>query len=105
MKTRLVIFGAVLMLILSFIIYNYKVKYNFKEKIANKNLDNIKKIKIGMDTTEVLGIMGDPIDKRRYKSELFYDYGMPSGTSIQCQIIFDSLGQVIFISPSAESLN
>lgn len=106
MKPRLIILGAVLMIVLSFIIvYNSNVKHTLKEEIAYRNLENIKKIQIGMDTTEVLNIMGSPMEKRNYNSELFYDYETPSGTSIQCQIIFDSSGQVVFISPSFENLN
>ena len=63
------------------------------------NLKNIEKIEIGMDSSEALKIMGQPIEKRFFKGELFYDYEIPLGESGQCQIVFDSSGKVIFFTP------
>ncbi len=64
------------------------------------NIQNMKRVNIGMDTTKVLVIMGKPSEKRYLKGELFYDYETPNGQSLQCQIIFDSFGKVIYKSPT-----
>lgn len=105
MKTRHIIFSAIVILALSAVVfYNYQFESSSEAIIANNNLQNIQEVEIGMDTSQVLAIMGHPIDMRNYKGELFYDYEMPFGVSFQCQIIFDPSGLVTFISPEPKSL-
>jgi len=105
MRIKYIIFSAIVMVVLSGVVFlNYEFKNSSEAVTARNNLQNIKEIEIGMDTTQVLTIMGHPIDKRNHKGELFYDYEIPSGLSLQCQIIFDSSGLVTFISPDPESL-
>ena len=105
MKIKYIVLSSFAILILFVTVYiNYESKYSKDAIIARENLQNVQKVIIGMDTSQVLGIMGHPIDKRFYKGELFYDYEVPSGLSLQCQIIFDSLGLVTYISPEPERL-
>ncbi len=85
----LVIFGMTL----------FESTKNQQAIVNDNNLKNIREVEIGMDTSQVLTIMGSPLYKRTFQGELFYDYEMPSGVSFQCQIIFDSSGSVTFISP------
>lgn len=59
------------------------------------NLKNIKAVEIGMDTTMVIVIMGEPVQKRPFKENLFFDYDLPDGSSGQLTITFDTLGYVI----------
>jgi hypothetical protein len=62
---------------------------------GNENLKNIKLVEIGMDTSQVITIMGEPIQKRLFKENLFFDYDLPKGSSGQLTITFDTIGQVI----------
>ena len=66
-----------------------------EKKIGEQNLKKIEQVEIGMDTVEVLKIMGEPIERRKYKCDLFYDYDLPSNVSGQITIIFDSTHKVI----------
>ena len=77
----------------------YDGKFSKEAAIGEKNIDNVVRLKLGMDTTTVIRIMGKPIERREFKSEIFYDYEVQPGSSFQCQLIFNSSGQVIYISP------
>lgn len=67
---------------------------------AWKNVEQIGLVKFGMDSTIVLEIMGQPLERRVEGGEIYFDYEVPSGWSGQCQIIFDSNGKVVYLSPS-----
>ena len=87
-------------LIVSFVIYTiYNSNFSDTDIKGENNFNNITKIKIGMDSSEVLGIMGPPLEKRKDKGEVYYDYDVPYGASAQCQIIFDTNGRVIYFTP------
>lgn len=77
----------------------YDGKFSKEAAMGEKNIDNIRRVKLGMDTATVVRIMGKPIERREFKSEIFYDYEVPPGSSFQCQIIFNSNRQVIYTSP------
>ncbi|WP_144605505.1 hypothetical protein [Algoriphagus algorifonticola] len=79
--------------------------FNSCKEASCENSQNIKNVEIGMDTLKVLEIMGQPISKRNYKGELYYDYEAPAGLSVQYQIIFNSQGNVVFISPSPDNFD
>lgn len=66
-----------------------------QKKKGEMNLQNIKSVSIGMDTLEVVKIMGNPDSRYTFKNEIFYDYVLPPNTSGQLTISFDSLGKVI----------
>jgi outer membrane protein assembly factor BamE (lipoprotein component of BamABCDE complex) len=90
------IFFVILTLILVIIIlFIYHTHLSKQAVIGKANLVQIKEIEIGMDTLEVLEIMGEPIKKRNFKNEIFYDYELPTGSSGQLTISFDTLGIVI----------
>jgi outer membrane protein assembly factor BamE (lipoprotein component of BamABCDE complex) len=59
------------------------------------NLKNIKNVSIGMDTLEVLKIMGKPDSRYIFRNDIFYDYVLPPNSSGQITISFDTLGRVI----------
>lgn len=60
-----------------------------------ENLKNINQVEIGMDTTQVITFMGEPVQKRHFKDNLYFDYDIPDGNSGQLTITFDTLGHVI----------
>ncbi|MCF8302126.1 MAG: hypothetical protein K9I94_02535 [Bacteroidales bacterium] len=85
--------GVILLLILLILLYNSN--FSDSAKKGNKNLDNIQNVKIGMDTLEVLSIMGKPENRWVFKSEIFFDYQLPPGKSGQLTLSIDSNGKVI----------
>jgi outer membrane protein assembly factor BamE (lipoprotein component of BamABCDE complex) len=96
MKLKFKIIFSVAFLIGSIFIYaTFYSNFRQSDKLATKNIE---KITLGMDTLQVLDIMGQPIERRNFKGELFFDYDVPSGYSMQCQIIFNPAGKVIFIN-------
>jgi outer membrane protein assembly factor BamE (lipoprotein component of BamABCDE complex) len=66
--------------------------------IPRKNVEKIKLVELGMDSLQVIQIMGQPLEKREFKREIFFDYEVPQVWSTQCQIIFDSTGSVTYVS-------
>lgn len=99
MKLKFKIIFSIAFLIGSIFIYaNFYPNFRQSDKLATKNIENIEKVTLGMDTLQVLDIMGQPIERRNFKGELFFDYDVPSGYSMQCQIIFNPTGKVIFIN-------
>lgn len=90
------IFFVVLILILIILFsFLYHTHFSKQALIGKANLEKIKEVEIGMDTLSVLKIMGEPIEKRKFKNEIYYDYELPSGSSGQLTISFDTLGIVI----------
>ncbi|WP_169334618.1 hypothetical protein [Mariniradius saccharolyticus] len=79
--------------------YLYIVAPDKEDRKAWENIEKIRLVKLGMDTTRVIEIMGQPLEKRVEGGELYFDYEVPSGWSLQCQIIFDSRGNVVYLSP------
>jgi len=67
--------------------------------LEKENLENIQKVKIRMDSIQVLAIMGQPAERRYFKGEIYYDYEAPSGSSVQIQVILDTRGYVVYVSP------
>lgn len=82
-----------ILLILSCVIF-FSCNTELKKK-GETNLQNIKSVIIGMDTLEVVKIMGKPDSRYVFKNEIFYDYVLPPNASGQLTISFDSLGNVI----------
>ena len=82
----------ILAIISCFIIFSCN---NEQRKKGEVNLQNIKSVSIGMDSLEVVDIMGNPDSIYTFKNELFYDYLLPPNASGQLTISFDSLGRVI----------
>jgi outer membrane protein assembly factor BamE (lipoprotein component of BamABCDE complex) len=90
------IFFVVLTLIMIGLLFLlYHTHFSKQALIGKSNLEKIKEVEIGMDTLSVLELMGKPLEKRKFKNEIYYDYEIPSGNSGQLTISFDSLGIVI----------
>jgi outer membrane protein assembly factor BamE (lipoprotein component of BamABCDE complex) len=66
-----------------------------QRKKGEMNLQNIKRVSVGMDTLAVVKIMGKPDSRYIFRNEIFYDYVLTPNASGQLKISFDSLGNVI----------
>lgn len=65
----------------------------------NTHIENISHIKVGMDSMQVLKIMGTPTNRRKVDRQIYFEYEIPSSYSIQPQIVFDSIGRVVYVNP------
>jgi outer membrane protein assembly factor BamE (lipoprotein component of BamABCDE complex) len=64
----------------------------------NKNVDNFKKLKLGMRPTDVLHIMGKPDATKVYEantSKFFYSYKTPLGFSDRINVFFSNKDSVV----------
>ena len=84
--------GVVLLIVLGLIFNSH---FSKSAKMGKENIKNIRRIEIGMDTLEVLSIMGVPDQRWAFKTEIFYDYDLPPGVSGQLTLSIDSTGKVI----------
>ena len=88
-----------LILFLFFLIYLfYYSHFSENDKIGEQNFENFKFVKIGMDSVSVIKLLGRPMDRHISINQIYFDYEVPYGSSLQLQIIFDPTGNVIFTS-------
>ncbi|ALD21640.1 hypothetical protein AM218_10990 [Hymenobacter sp. DG25A] len=94
-KTLLVFLSPVFALILYI---NYDAHWSPEAAIGQENLRNIRKVEIGMDSSTVLAIMGNP-ESRVYflpvPQTTTYTYRTPPGSSMSCYVVFDNEMKVI----------
>lgn len=95
MKKKLII-GLIFIIVIIYGVIFYNDYLSNEAVVGRKNAENIKKIKIGMDTTQVLKIMGEPEEKYTYQGTKFFNYAHPLASSETIQIKFDSSGKVIY---------
>lgn len=97
MKLLKIVFIIIISFILFiYLFFMYEEHLNEDNKIGKMNLKNVKNVHLGMDTTSVLQIMGEPKSKSSFEGEIFYNYNTPNFYSESCQIKFDSKGRVIY---------
>lgn len=92
-----------LILFLAFIIIylNYDSNSISKDVSINNNLENIKKIELGMSQVEVDKIMGRPYKILQINAPIAktrYLYKIPDGVDAVCDIAFDSTMHVVDIA-------
>jgi outer membrane protein assembly factor BamE (lipoprotein component of BamABCDE complex) len=87
----LIIFGF---LVLSYLIVLYNIHWSKHAMKKKQNLENAKKINIGMSNYEVLKIMGKPNFIANHKNYFYYSYELQDESSHGCQINFDSTSKV-----------
>jgi hypothetical protein len=92
-KKIILAFIGVVLLIVLVIIFNSH--FSKSARIGKENLRNIQRIEIGMDTSQVISIMGEANQRWIFKNEIFYDYDLPPGISGQLTLSIDSTGKVI----------
>lgn len=97
MKKKKLIFIFIAFLLVVYLIIFYNDYLTGAAQEGRKNAENINKVKIGMDTTEVLKIMGKPYERyNNERKEIFYNYIPHPSSSTSIQVIFDSTGRVIY---------
>lgn len=91
--------AAIICILLLLVLYaNYDARLDTAATLANKNAENIKKVKAGMDTPQVNKIMGQPEDVSFVQQDHIYHYTHKPGTSNSYQVKFDSSFKVIEIN-------
>ena len=76
----------------------YDSEYSTAAVVGKENVKKLKDVQVGMDSLNVLEIMGRPSGRYVFKEETFYNYEVPPGSSYQAQIILKSMGKVTYIS-------
>lgn len=79
--------------LLLFFYSNYEAHLSSDAQRGKKNLEHLTAVKPGMDTAQVLRIMGQPAWRSRFKKpqqETVFGYTVPAGSSADCQVVFDA---------------
>jgi hypothetical protein len=76
---------------------NYDAYLSPEALLAKKNAINIRKVRVGMDTVRVAGIMGRAADESSIQQEHIYYYTHQPGSSDSYQIKFNAAYKVIEI--------
>lgn len=92
-KKFLIIILAIFLGVIIFLKYDSDVSPT--AMLGEKNKSNFKRVSIGMDSVEVVKIMGLPEDRWEFRTEITYSYSLPPGESGSCTFTFNSTGIVI----------
>ncbi len=97
-KKKKVIIILIITFLIFFLAYNgyriYLINYSDEAKRINANIENIKKVNIGMDSNQVYKIMGKPDYYEKVKKKLYVEYSNGINSSTNIVIIIDSNGIV-----------
>lgn len=74
----------------------YYIYFSQDALTGKRNIENLGKIKQGMDSVEVVNIMGTPFNIWQLDNERVFVYDTPPLYSEAIKIIFDSTGKVMY---------
>lgn len=80
---------------------NYDTYFSAEAQVATRNGQNLRTVRIGMDTTQVYQIMGPPNQVAHFtrpEGETVYHYQHRPGTSDSYQILVNQRGKVSKVS-------
>lgn len=90
---------AALILLLMMGTFFYYIYFSPDALKGKRNIENLVKIKQGMDSVEVVNIMGTPFNIWQLDTERIFVYSTPPLYSEAIQIKLDSVGHVIEFGP------
>jgi hypothetical protein len=96
MKYIKITLGLFLLLIIGVIIlFIYESRMSNEANTGYNNKENFKMVNLGMNSEDVIKIMGLPESMMKEGNKTYLYYSLPIGVSGQCIIILDSLDKVV----------